>query len=381
MVAENKKKYSRMLALDGLRTLVMLLMFTRHAEIFLTSIITPPEIWGGVIPELKMGLPYWTRFLGHICASGFLFSMGMGMVFYSESRLRRGVSRRAVTGYFVIRGILLIVLQLTVANIIWDYSNPSRQVAQTGEVLFYFGILFALGVSLIINSVLIRFSDKIILVVAFLSFLFIHLFLPDFNEYAQKYPIILRLLFIPGQTGAVKVVYSVIPWFGITGIGMVFGKWFLKNKELASKRALRGAVVLLVLFFLIRITGGFGNIRPYGGGDWRLLFFINKYPPGFSYLCVTLGEVLLVLWCFMKWEKYIGRYFGFLLVFGRTALFFYLAHLYIFAFCGQVFFRDGLGLVGMYVMCGLILLILFPVCDLYNRFKFTRPVNSVWRLF
>lgn len=381
MVNENKNRSSRILALDALRMVVMLIMFTRHAEIFLTPIVTPVEMWGLPMPDLKFWLPYWTRFLGHICSTGFLFSMGMGMVFYAESRLKRGESQSGIMRYFILRGVLLIVLQLTVANIIWDYTNPSRQSGSGSVIWLYFGILFALGSSLIINSVLIRFSEKTILFVAFLGFLFIHLFLPDFGDHDLNYPITLRLLFIPGRTGIVKVLSSVIPWFGITGVGIVFGKWFLKDRDMALKRALFGSIILIASFFVIRITGGFGNIRPYVGGDWRLLFFINKYPPGFSYVCITLGEVLLILWCFSKLERYIDKYFGHFLVFGRTALFFYLTHLYIFAFCGRVFFRDGLGLMGMYVVCLVILVILFPMCCLYNRFKSGRPINSVWRLF
>jgi hypothetical protein len=69
-----------------------------------------------------------------------------------------------------------------------------------------------------------------------------------------------------------------------------------------------------------------------------------------------------------------------LLVFGRVALFFYLLHLWVYSLLG-LFFKGGAGLAMMYGCWLLGLLILYPLCYGYHRFKGRKPLTSFWRFF
>ena len=66
-------------------------------------------------------------------------------------------------------------------------------------------------------------------------------------------------------------------------------------------------------------------------------------------------------------------------VFGRSALFFYITHLYLYALMGWVF-PHGVGLAQMVLSWVAGLLILYPLCSWWGRFKHGRPTGSVWRL-
>jgi len=63
-----------------------------------------------------------------------------------------------------------------------------------------------------------------------------------------------------------------------------------------------------------------------------------------------------------------------------VALFFYLLHLWVFSLLGLLF-KAGGGLVTLYGCWMLGLVILYPFCYRYNRFKGHKPLTSLWRFF
>ena len=377
----NTFKSKRSLALDGLRGIIMVIMATRHAEIFLTSTITPPEFWGGVIPKLNFGLPYWTRLIGHMCPTGFAFLMGVGMALFTASRLKSNWSGHKIVKHFFIRGIILIFLQFFLANVIWFFDNPSRMYPPHIQVIFYFGILYALGGAMIINSFFLKLKWGYLLFISLSWMVLAHVLMPDSSLFYQEYPIIFRIFLVAGQTGHTLVRFPVVPWVGVTGLGIVFGKIFLENREKAYRISLFAGLFCLIMFVVIRFTGGFGNFKVYTGGDWRLFFYVSKLPPSIAYLCMTFGILFVLLWVLSKSEDFLDKYLKPLLVFGRVSLFFYLAHTSMLAIAGQILFRQGTGLVMMYITCFMILFILYFLCKAYYEFKITKPKDSLYRFF
>jgi hypothetical protein len=98
--------------------------------------------------------------------------------------------------------------------------------------------------------------------------------------------------------------------------------------------------------------------------------FLNvvKYPPSLAFLTLTLGINLLLMTLWWRVEPCLQNPHFPLLVFGRVALFFYLLHLWLYSLFGLVF-RSGSGLVTMYGFWLLGLVILYPLCYRFNRFK------------
>ena len=109
---------ARLPALDTLRGLLMVLMALDHARGFIAR-DHPSEFWGMVLPHYEHAVPFITRLVTHLCAPGFFFLLGIGMTLLAESRRRLGWSDGRITGYFLHRGMLLILMQLLIENPAW----------------------------------------------------------------------------------------------------------------------------------------------------------------------------------------------------------------------------------------------------------------------
>ena len=175
------------------------------------------------------------------------------------------------------------------------------------------------------------------------------------------------------------VLYPVVPWLGVTGLGLLFGRLLQRHAHRAAQVALWAGFGLLALFVVIRVAGGFGNLNGVPSG-WMGFLNVVKYPPSLAFLAVTLGINLLLIASWSRVEPHLHSPYHPLVIFGRTALFFYLLHLWVYALLGLLF-RSGSGLATMYTFWLLGLAILYPLCYWYNRLKRGKPAGSIWRFF
>ena len=126
---------------------------------------------------------------------------------------------------------------------------------------------------------------------------------------------------------------------------------------------------------------GFGNIRPMQGDSWIDFLNVVKYPPAMTFTLLTMGVNLILLWLFSR-ARGLGRtILRPLVVFGQAPLFFYVLHLFLYAGLFLLLTPEGTSLLLMYPVWLLGLLILFPVCLWYGRFKHRQPAGSLLRLF
>jgi uncharacterized membrane protein len=107
---------------------------------------------------------------------------------------------------------------------------------------------------------------------------------------------------------------------------------------------------------------------------------VVKYPPSLPFIFLTLGIDLLLLAAFVRIESGVRRWNP-LVVFGSSPLFFYIAHLYLYKVIGETFYPRGTQLLSMYPLWLGGLVILYPLCWLFGRFKQRQPLNSLWRFF
>jgi uncharacterized membrane protein len=202
---------------------------------------------------------------------------------------------------------------------------------------------------------------------------------PGMAQWNEPVNTIKRLLLLPGGGLELWVNYPVLPWLELVLFGMAFGGWLAKNPQGVFQRALKLGLLFLALFGIIRILDGFGNIRPRTGDGWIEFLNVVKYPPSMTFTLLTTGVNLILLWVFTQTGEKARRLLQPLVVYGRTPLFFYVLHLFLYAVLGHVFTPHGASLGRMYIFWILGLLILYPACLWYGRLKHCQPPGSVLR--
>jgi len=376
--SSHPKNSTRLFAPDALRGLIMVLMALDHANHFVAQKHSSGEYWGGPFPVYHDALSFLTRFVTHLAAPGFFFLMGIGMVLFTTSRQKEGWDRWKILGHFWLRGGILISLQFLLINRAWEHS-PQGWVLET-----YVGVFFALGGTMILGSLFLWLNPFVLLVVAGTLFIGTELLVPDpilWNQLSIQNPIdyLNPLVIRTGGTIEIWSNYPILPWLELVIFGFVFGTWLKEDQQKAFKRGLIIGCAFLVLFIIIRAFDGFGNIRPRSGDTWIHFLNVVKYPPSLTFTLLTTGINLTILWALSRMPGAWQPIFKPLRVLGQEPLFFYILHLFLYAGLGHLLTPEGTSFSVMYPVWIFGLVILYPICAWYERFKGQQPPDSVFR--
>jgi uncharacterized membrane protein len=235
--------------------------------------------------------------------------------------------------------------------------------------------------AMICGSLIIRLKPALIFVISGATILLTQWLIPGPDQAEQLFSPLVRMILIPGQTGPMQVFYSFLPWLGCMGFGLIFGGWLVSDERKAYRKALIWGIISLILFVGVRLAGGFGNFHPPESPGWMDFLHVTKYPPSLAFLFLTFGIVLVCLFLFSLSEKSLKGWGKLFVVFGRSALVFYILHLYLFGIIGLFFAPTGTGIPIMYIFWLGGLIILYPLCLWYGRFKSQKPLESLWRFF
>ncbi|POR34802.1 Uncharacterized protein TPAR_04993 [Tolypocladium paradoxum] len=225
-----------------------------------------------------------------------------------------------------------------------------------------------------------------------------------------------RIWFWPVMGGRVVSGFPPMAWLSFAILGLLYGRIVVARtwnpRTLAAGQAIAG-LLFAVVFVLTRVLR-FGNLsegclqtpehekhpdtNPYLVSP-ASFFYIVKYPPDLAFWAMTMAGNLLLLALFGAVPVRIAKRFTMLLDFGTTALFFYIAHLLLVFLLARIlvglFGHDtgvadpmnpdnSRGIDNLFAYFGtwaLAMLILWPICRLYSRFKSGKPADSIWRFF
>lgn len=371
-------KASRLLPLDALRGLIIVFMALDHANHFIAQKHSPGEYWGGSYPVYYDALAFLTRLVTHPSAPGFFFLMGVGMVLFANYRRKRGWSQGAIIRHFLIRGGLLIALQLLIVNRAWELSPGDWGLD------IYIGVLFALGGTMILGSLLLWLKPKYLLALTVMLVLGTELLHPDPSlwgqiEYVNLIDMLNRLLIVSDGDLHLWSNYPVLPWLELVTFGMVFGHWLVDDPRRAFSRALKLGGAFILAFLVVRYLDGFGNIRPRAGNTWIDFLNVVKYPPSITFTLLTMGVNLIIVGLIAQASERLQQFFRPLVVFGQVPVFFYLIHLFLYAGLGLWLTPKGTSIPVMYPFWLLGLLIMYPLCLWYGGLKHRQPANSILR--
>ncbi len=327
---------------------------------------------GGLFPYLGADLlPFLSRFITHFCAPTFFFLSGTSIAISTARKLQRGESQKAISLHLVKRAGILVLLMVFIEGNAFGLSP------------IYFGVLGCFAACFIIFSVFRRLPWQIILTISTAIVVFHPLldlsFLPK-----DGIGLLLRLyLHEPSYNYyPFQVLYPIIPWVGVMGLGWCLGVFLNRLdreqiKRLAKPIALTG-VGSIFAFIAIRWLNGYGNLVPRSGNTIQSWLAVSKYPPDLAFLTITLGGMcfLLALGIQIEDKKWFnGGIIGALLVFGRNPLFFYVTHLVLYRvrpfYMTTPLFTMDLSTVVVFWFIGLV--VLWRLCLRYEKFKKSHP--------
>ncbi len=366
----------------------MAAMAIDHASVFIARTHTQ-EFWGVPLPTLPDQAWFWARWLSHVCAPGFALLMGIGMSLLAHARSKAGWTPSQVRRFFVKRGLLLIALQFLTEDPAWIFgiftTSPGAGVSHGlvpgggSDVRIYVGVLFSLGACMALWGLLVRAPAGVIGAIGAAALLATEWLTPGPEQASTLFAPWQRLLLIPGHTNAWEVFYPVVPWLGVVALGLLLGRAVVCDARQAQRIAGRLALGLALAFFAMRLGGGFGNLNEVPPGVIGLLTVV-KYPPSLAYLSMTLAINLALMASWSRLQAFASWRWQPFTAFGRSAMMFYLAHLWLYALLGMAF-RQGSSFGQMFAMWVAGLFILWPLCLRYDEFKRTTAADSFWRFF
>lgn len=374
----NSSSTKRIQSIDLLRGLVMILMTLDHTRYFFLNInFNPLDIEQSNFPL------FMTRWITHLCATSFIFLAGVGIYLY----FKRIKNKKRLSYFLVMRGIWLIVLELTIINFAWLF-NPTFMAA---------GVIWVIGWSMIFLALIVQLPMRLIALLG-INLIVGHNLLDNIPaeslgnlnflwSFLQQ-----RQLFELSGNIKLYIIYPLIPWVGVMAVGYVFGQVFTWEKERRLKVLKKSSFTLLMGFLVLRGLNFYGDPNPWSQKSTVLKTFFSfmdlyKYPPSLLYLLITLAIALGSLYLF---ERYSLPIFYPLKILGRVPLFFYILHLWVIHIAAILFAfpkygyqaitlpylisdlrpeNYGYDLHHVYVIWILILLLLYPMCSWFNNYK------------
>jgi hypothetical protein len=210
-----------------------------------------------------------------------------------------------------------------------------------------------------------------------------------------------------------------LAWLSFAIVGLLYGRivlsrpWTPATVNRANAVAGLGFAAIFVATRVLRV----GNLsegclhmpehvaQPAGANPYLAsvasFFYLVKYPPDVAFWSFTLAVNFVLLAAFGALPpRFAKRTFHVLLVFGTSALFFYVVHLFLLFALGAAWIAavghkleskdpftnepGGIGVDQIWAFLTnwvLALAILYPLCRWYGRFKKTQGVDSLWRFF
>ncbi|HET6994888.1 MAG TPA: heparan-alpha-glucosaminide N-acetyltransferase domain-containing protein [Chitinophagaceae bacterium] len=388
---------NRVQSIDILRGIVMVIMALDHVRDF----IYRPAVQTGGASAVAMDptklatttpILFFTRWITHFCAPIFVFLAGTSIFLMGQKKTKQELS------FFLLkRGLFLALVEIIIITFGWRF-DPLYHI-------IILQVIWAIGISMIILGLLIFLPYEVLFVLGVIL-VFGHNVLdyPRVNSglkggdlanlvyFSNFSPIVLD------KTHVVIVVYAFLPWVGVMLLGYCFGKLYAKgvNPAWRKKNLVLIGCSLIALFLVLRFINKYGDPAPWSeqqrGPVYTFLSFLNltKYPPSLLFLCMTLGPGILLL-AFI--ENVQNRFSRIMNVYGRVPMFYYILHFFIIhiivviLFYAQgrpsseidgpdslFFFKPpavGLPLAGVYAVWLFVVIVLYPLCKKYDRYKST----------
>ncbi|MES1218742.1 MAG: heparan-alpha-glucosaminide N-acetyltransferase domain-containing protein [Bacteroidota bacterium] len=384
---QNKKRIE---SIDILRGIVMIIMALDHVRDYfhIGSNLDDPLNLATTTPLL-----FFTRWITHFCAPIFVFLSGTSV--YLQS-LRK--TKKELGTFLLKRGLWLILAEWTIVAFGWTF-NPFFNTTP-------FQVIWTIGISMFILGLLILMRlPYIVILITGAGIVFSHNLLdipesapgfkPSFFWDLVHHGAFTLYQYSPGHYA--MIVYAFGPWAGLMMLGYCAGILFTPqySSEQRSKMLTRLGFLIIIFFIALRFTNLYGDpVQWSTQRNWFYTFLsfikINKYPPSLLYMSLTIGIALLFLGLI---EKIKNKFTDTMVIYGRTAFFYYIIHIYIIHIIAAILFftrghsfadaanvgkkfpflfiapGEGYSLLVVYIVWIAVVIALYPLCKWYDRYK------------
>lgn len=309
----------RLKSIDFLRGLIMVIMALDHVRDFITGIPFDPLDLSNTDNAF-----FATRWITHFCAPLFVLLAGVSVGLMAERKNKKEIAK-----FLLSRGLWLIFIEVTVVSFAWYFTfegfGPFLQV------------IFVIGLSMLILAALIWLPGVAILIISILIITGHNLL--DYGifpaETFSKPVPFWHMLHVRGFTRDLGLpslmMYPILPWIAVMPLGYLLAKLYTKEAAARQRSLLYIGLGAIALFILLRAINIYGDPQPWSVQNttvFTIWSFINtqKYPPSLLFLLMTLGPGLIVLSFAERWK---GRFFEWMVIFGRVPFFYYVIHLYL----------------------------------------------------
>lgn len=392
LAAKPQRSTERIASIDILRGAVMVLMALDHTRDYFHAY---SQRFGPMDLHHTTPAIFLTRWITHFCAPVFVFLAGFSVCL----ALQKMGDKARTARFLLVRGLILVLLEMTVVRFGWDFTLKPYFYAQIIWTIGWCMVLMAgvvalgkgwkglLATALLLGAIL--YANPEIAV-------FEHLGLPRALTAVMCTKGTIRF----GRNAWVEFAYPILRWALVMFAGYGFGLLlsFINSRSKRRLTTVGIGVCATATFFALRMW----NI---GDSPWwhrgnsinTVMDFLSctKLPASLPYLLMTLGPALCV---FAFLDKAKGPVARALQTFGRVPLFFYVLHLYVIhgmavlvtALRGQdlrmalpctFFFPPpknagfGLGLAGTYAAFALVLLMTYWPCRYFGELKHARKTT------
>ena len=209
----------RIQSIDYLRGTIMVLMAIDHVRVYAGVPAGGPE------PAI-----FFTRWVTHFCAPGFVFFTGVSAFLYGKK-----VNNKKDLSFFLFtRGLLLVFLELTLIRFSWTFNFNYAQFTLAG-------VIWMLGWCMIIMSVLSRLKPMTVGIIGILVIFGQQVFskVPGIvpSSFHQVFGWFWEFVYPSGLEGVpgITILYVLVPWIGVMAAGYGFAPILLLEEKRRNK--------------------------------------------------------------------------------------------------------------------------------------------------
>jgi uncharacterized membrane protein len=300
---------SRLTSLDTVRGIVMVLMAIDHVRVY-----------SGIPAGGQTAGIFFTRWITNFCAPAFALFAGTSAFLYARKLAGSGALGR----FLVTRGLILVVLELTVIRFAWTFNFDYARFTLAG-------VIWMLGWCMVLLAGLVQLPTKAVGIIG----LGIICFQQVFSQIPRAFPESIRssigwiweFIYPAGlrEPPGIAVLYVLVPWIGVMAAGYGFGT--ILTQEPAKRRRLCLQIGLGATALFLLVGGLMVFLKPVPAGAPPVLFRLlsqQKYPASQLFLLMTLGPTIALLALTERWRGWVAEMFS---TFGRVPMFYYLLHI------------------------------------------------------